>query len=395
MEYKNSMGKRSEKMKLTANSGQNKFFESFKEETMRVLKLQEVQDILVGCTILGTGGGGSLDEGLEAVNKAYEKGYEFKLLDFNEIDDEKYYINPYFCGTVSPKEEKKELGNELVMAVKALEDYMSVKFSGVVSIEYGGGNTGQAMAAAAEMGKYIVDADAAGRAVPELQFSTYYVTDKPLYPFSVATKYGDIGIFPYVKDDSRAEALSRFMAVGSEGSVGMADHPIKGENLKKSVIPNALSYAGLVGKAQRESIENGLDPVEEIIRYANGHLLFEGVVMEGTEWCIKDGFTVGTINIKGKGYYLNDEFKIWYKNENMISWKNGKQFVTCPDLICVVDNETGYPITNPNCRIGDKVAVLGFEAHDLWKTEKGLGILNPRFFGFDMDCKFIKDCKDI
>lgn len=353
---------------------------------MKILSLQEIEDILVGCTILGTGGGGSLDEGLEAVRGAFNKGYEFKLLDFNDVHDEKYYINPYFCGSVSPKEEKKELSNELVMAVKALEEYMNVEFDGVVSIEYGGGNTGQAMAAAAEMGKYIVDCDAAGRAVPELQFSTYFVTNKPIYPFSVATRFGDIGIFPKVRDDARAEALSRFMAVGSEGSVGMADHPIKGNLLKESVIPYALSYAGKVGKAQREAVEKGLNPIDEIIGTANGYLLFKGVVSDA-QWGKKDGFTVGTISIDDK----KDNFKIWYKNENMISWKNDIPFVTCPDLICVIDNATGYPITNPNCKVGDEVAVVGFEAHDLWKTEKGLSILNPRFFGFDMDCRYIKN----
>lgn len=358
---------------------------------MKVLSILDLKDILVGCTILGTGGGGSLDEGLEAVENAYNQGYEFKLLDFDEIHDDKYYINPYFCGSVSPNEEKNELGNELVIAVEALEKYMNVSFDGIVSIEYGGGNTGQAMAAAAEMGKYIVDCDAAGRAVPELQFSTYFVTDKPIYPFSVATKFGDIGIFPKVRDDERAEALSRFMAVGSEGNIGMADHPIKGNLLRNSVIPNALSYAGKVGKAQRESLEKGIDPIQEIIKVGNGHLLFEGTVKDGTAWDKKDGFTVGTIYIDGINKYEDDILKIWYKNENMISWKNGEPYVTCPDLICVVDNKTGYPITNPNCKVGQDIAVLGFGCHDLWKTEKGLSILNPRFFGFDIDCGYIKD----
>lgn len=357
---------------------------------MKVLNIQEVEDILVGCTILGTGGGGSLNEGLDAVRNAFDKGFDFKFMDFDDIKDDAYYINPYFCGSVSPDEEKNELSNELIMAVRSLEDYMKICFDGVVSIEYGGGNTGQAMAAAAEMGKFIVDCDAAGRAVPELQFSTYFITDKPICPFSVATKYGDVAIFPHVKDDLRAEALSRYLAVASEGSVGMADHPIKGELLKKSVIPGALSYAGKVGKARREAVENNNDPIEEIIKAADGYLLFEGSVSHA-DWQKKNGFTVGTISLDGLGFYSNNNFKIWYKNENMISWKNDEPYVTCPDLICIVDNVSGYPITNPNCKIGDNVAVLGFKAHDLWKTEKGLNILNPRFFGFDMDCGFINE----
>ena len=37
------------------------------------LTLQEIKDTLVGCTILGTGGGGSLESGLEAVEKSLER----------------------------------------------------------------------------------------------------------------------------------------------------------------------------------------------------------------------------------------------------------------------------------------------------------------------------------
>ena len=46
---------------------------------MKKLTLQEIKDTLVGCTILGTGGGGSLESGLEAVEKAWNAGHEFKL----------------------------------------------------------------------------------------------------------------------------------------------------------------------------------------------------------------------------------------------------------------------------------------------------------------------------
>lgn len=358
---------------------------------MRLLNIQEVKDILVGCTILGTGGGGSLEDGLKAVMSAFELGCEFKLLNFSEIKDDAWYVNPYYCGSVRPDDSSsEELGKELVSAVQILERYMGVTFDGIVSIEYGGGNTGQAMAAAAVTEKYIVDGDAAGRAVPELQFSTYYLTDKPIYPFSVATKFGDEAVFPKVRDDARAEALSRFLAVGSEGSVGMADHPIKGMELKNSIIPGALSYAGRVGRAQREAVNEGLDPVDKIIKAADGFLMFKGTVTDRTEWAVKDGFTVGTVCINDQD---GNELKVWYKNENMVSWLNGEPYITCPDLICIVDSGTGYPITNPNCKAGDIVAVLAFEANELWSTSKGKSILNPKFFGFDMNCSYVKDFK--
>ena len=43
---------------------------------MRKLDYQEVSDILTGCTILGTGGGGSLQSGLAAVEKEFGEGKE-------------------------------------------------------------------------------------------------------------------------------------------------------------------------------------------------------------------------------------------------------------------------------------------------------------------------------
>ena len=357
---------------------------------MKQLSLQEIKDILVGCTILGTGGGGSLEKGLESVTKEWEAGHKFNLMAFDEINDNGYYANPYYCGTIVPKGDKSQKrGDEIATSVKALEEYMGVNFEGLVSIEYGGGNTGEAMAAAARTGKYIVDADAAGRAVPELQFSTYYVTGNPITPFSVGTAYGDMAIVTQVEDDSRAEALSRYMAIGSGGLVGMTDHPIKGDKLKHAVIPNALTFAGSVGRAQREAVENGTDPIQAILTAGNGKLLFQGTVSGETEWGIKEGFTVGNIHIAGQGDYQNQNARIWYKNENMVMWVNDEVRLTCPDLICVVEKATGYPGTNPNCTDGMEVAVLGFHCHEIWTRDRALEILNPRFFGFDMDCVFL------
>ena len=277
---------------------------------MKKLTLQEIKDTLVGCTILGTGGGGSLESGLEAVEKAWNAGHEFKLLSFDEINDDSYYANPYYCGSIVPKgDTSQKRGDEIATSVKALEEYMGVQFEGLVSIEYGGGNTGAVMAAAARTGKYIVDADAAGRAVPELQFSTYYVTENPITPFSVGTSFGDMAIVTNVENDARAEALSRYMAIGSGGLVGMTDHPIKGDKLRHAVIPNALTYAATVGRAQREAVERGSDPIQAILDTGKGKLLFQGTVTGESEWGIKDGFTVGTIHIAGEGAFRTPDFK--------------------------------------------------------------------------------------
>lgn len=361
---------------------------------MRKLDLQELKDIMVGSSILSTGGGGSMEEGVSVVEAQWNSGKEFIMLDFDEIEDEKYYANPYYCGSMvvdSDIDESVFDGSDIALSLKALEEYMEVDFHGVVSIEYGAGSTGEMMAIAARTGKYIVDADAAGRAVPELQFSTYYITEQPITPLAVGTIYGDVAVIPQVKNDARAEALTRFMAVGTHGAVGMTDHPIKGKDLRGSVIPGALTKAQKVGQAQREALESGKDPIKTILEVANGKLLFTGRVTKETEWENKDGFTIGNIHLEGLDSSIGHKGRVWYKNENMMFWIDDEVRLTCPDLICVVERKTANPISNPGCEDGMEVCVLGFPSHELWKTERGLGILNPRFFGFDYDCVFLED----
>lgn len=362
---------------------------------MRTLNLEEMKDIMMGCAIMGTGGGGSVSEGLMVVEREWKAGKEFKLLDFEEIEEDSWYASPYYCGCMVPEEEEVEAnlfdGTDIELSVDALEKYMNTDFHGLVSIEYGAGNTGEVMAVAASMGKYIVDADAAGRAVPELQFSTYYVTGQPITPLAVGTIYGDIALIPKVKEDARAEALTRFMAVGTNGTVGMTDHPITGKNLKTSVIPGAITKAQTVGRARREAEEAGKDPIAAILEAADGKLLFSGVTSLECNWENKDGFTFGNLYIDGTGRDEGHKGRVWYKNENMMFWVDDELRLTCPDLICVLDTKTGIPLTNPNGKEGMELCVVGFSCHELWKTERALEILNPRFFGFDEDCMFLED----
>ena len=177
----------------------------------------------------------------------------------------------------------------------------------------------------------------------------------------------------------------RSLSIVSGGMVGVVDHPLRGKDLRNSVIPGALSYAQSVGKVQREALKDGRDPVKGIMKVAKGYLLFNGTVKKDTEWKNKGGFTLGTIQIEGKEDFIGKNFKIWFKNENVICWLDEEILVTVPDLICVVETDTGYPITNPFCKKDMLVSVLGFKAPSFWRTKRGLSILNPLFFGFDVD----------
>lgn len=354
---------------------------------MKKLTKQNIIDILYGCAVLGTGGGGSLKEGLEIMEGDYDK--DIFLIPLDEIPDDAMVATPYGCGAPpldgenEPEEYKNltHIDSPALVAFRHLEDYFGQKFFAVSSTELGGANTADAIHVACELGLPIIDGDPAGRSVPELQHTTYFVKDVPITPMAVATMFGDVVVIKEAVDDFRAEKLTRALAVASNNLVGVTDHPTTGAIIKKSVIPNAISYAMEIG----EIIRTSDNIAEDIIKAKSGKMLFKGVVKE-MPWECTGGFNVGEIILDGLYEYEKDIYKIWFKNENIVSYLNGVVDISVPDLICMISKD-GTPITTPNFNQGDEIIIFALPAPEIWKTPRGIDCLGPRSFGFDFDYK--------
>jgi len=102
------------------------------------------------------------------------------------------------------------------------------------------------------------------------------------------------------------------------------------------------------------------------------------------DWKIEEGLPIGELIISGTNHYSDHTYRIWYKNEHIVSWIDGQPDVTVPDLICVLDPKTGEAITNPNCQQEMDVAIIGYPAPALWRTPRGLELFGPTHFGFDI-----------
>lgn len=73
------------------------------------------------------------------------------------------------------------------------------------------------------------------------------------------------------------------------------------------------------------------------------------------------------------------------KNENLVARLDGAVQATIPDLICVLDADSGMPVTNPNYRAGQKVVVILIRAPDAFTTARGLEAFGPRYAGLDQE----------
>lgn len=347
---------------------------------MKTLKEEDLENILLGCTVLGTGGGGDLKKGLERIKKDIEKEKKFRIMSLNEVPDDALVASPYHCGSLTSSGKEAKVPED-ILSFKALQEYFREDFFATVSTELGGGNTATALSVAANMDIPILDGDPAGRSVPELQHSTFFMNNISITPMSVVNKFGDVIIVKKVLDDFRAEKIVRSVAIVSGGTVGVTDHPTRGENLKTSLIPNTISYAEKIGAALKKTRD-----YKKVAEVGGGYILFKGEVVD-SPWKDKGGFTVGEIYIEGTGEYNGSKYRVWYKNENLMAWRDNKIDIITPDLICILLEKDSMPITNPNCKKGDEVVVIGYPAPKEWKTKKGIEILGPKSFGFD--CKYV------
>lgn len=360
---------------------------------MRKLNKENLLDIIYGCAILGTGGGGSLDEGLRKIDEALDAGKEFRLADFSDLGGDDIVGTPYACGAISPLTEDeikkyarlKETNESFyILCMKQLERFLGREVSAVISTELGAGNTATALYVGAMTGRPVMDGDPAGRSVPALQHSTYFLHGVPMCPMSVMNRFGEGAVFTNVFDDERGEDMVRALAVVSQNTIAVMDHVNTAEVIGSSVIRGAISHAEAVGHAYRTAKAAGEDYVKAATQAGNGKMMFAGTVTESA-YETRDGYTYGDTVIEGSGEYAGHTLRIWYQNENIISWLDGEFFVTVPDLICVFDLDNGIPQLNPFARVGEKVAVTALPAPEEWKTQRGLEVFGPRSFGYDVD----------
>lgn len=353
---------------------------------MKTLDMETLRDILVGCAFLGTGGGGSLEKGITSVTADLKAGREIRLAQLDELAQDAWVATPYYCGSLAPSGKTVFAGaaagydgRECELAVKVLEEHLGASIGATVATELGGGNTAAAFSVAARLGLPVVDGDGAGRSVPDLQHSTYFVAGVPIAPMGIANKFGDTVLVESVVDDFHAEALVRAMAVASGGHVGVADHPGRIGEVRKGLVERSITFSQRVGEAIRAKSK---DLTDALLHATGGFLLFQGVVAADCKYEDREGFTYGEIAIRGEDRDRGKRYRIWFKNENIISWRDGKVDVTTPDLICVIDPDHREPILNPWAKRGQHVVVFGLPAPAIWRTPRGVEAFGPKYFGF-------------
>ncbi|KAJ9223956.1 hypothetical protein DTO169C6_3576 [Paecilomyces variotii] len=362
-----------------------------------------------GCYVLGCAGGGSPFGEYIRIRDQIRQGYTIRVIDATALEDDAVV---YWGGHMgSPAVSVERLANdETEQAVLELMEYLGhKKIDAFMDLEIGGANGLQALALSSTKnhGCPVVDADFMGRAYPTYWQTTICIYEKnPLVPCALASGDGKTILMTKTTNDEIVDRALRAACAEMGSRVGKAAKPTSKHSIINYSVLNTVSLAWRIGRTiSRAAATNTVSTVaEQMIDECGGpeaaKILFRGKIVSVERRLFK-GHSYGEITIQqvqsGEQEDVSTStpavatggvLKIPFKNENIyakhVADDGTETYVaTVPDLISVLDTQSGRALGVPEFRYGVMVTVLGITCSPRWTdTPKGLEIGGPGAFGY-------------
>jgi DUF917 family protein len=352
----------------------------------------ELGDLLRGTNFLSASGGGEPDVQRELLLDDLARGVSLTWTPLDELDDDALICTACFSGSIAPETftaspeadliaGAERIKRPMVASVQALETELGRKIDAICSIEIGGINTCAVLDAAANLEIAMVDGDYAGRAIPELHATTPHLYGVKVLPWASVDEFGNEIVIRKAASNAFAERIGKHLALASFGLIGCALVALSAREVRRIYVPGTITESQAVGRSIREARDVGADPVRAAAKALSGWVLFRGRIV-AREWR-NTGYMEGTHEIEGEGDFAGHRLKLWFKNENHVSWLDGAEYVASPDLMEVCDATTGEPLVNTYLQEGDRVAVVAAKRRDVWDSPAGLATLGPAHFGWN------------
>lgn len=354
-----------------------------KDPTMaRDLTIDDLDDLAMGAAVLGTGGGGDPYIGKLMARTAMSGRGPVRLLAFDDLADDALVVPSAMIGAPTVMLEKLPSGKEAIAAFQALESYLGRRIDATMPIEIGGMNSMMPFTVAAELGLPLVDGDGMGRAFPEIQMVTQTIAGITASPMALSDEKGNSLILNTITN-RWGETFARTATVQMGAAALMAVFPMSGADVKRACIPGTLTLIGDIGRAIREAHAAKRDAIAAVCAVTGGAPVWTGKVGD-IERRTVGGFARGTARVEGSGEHAGRTLDVEFQNEFLVARVGDEALVTTPDLITMLDAETGEPITTESLRYGFRVVVLGIPCHSLWRTPMGQELAGPAYFGYDL-----------
>ncbi len=346
----------------------------------RTIEIDELPDIARGCSVLGAGGGGEAYTATLMAIQAIEENGPVELVSYDDLPQDAMIMSCGFLGAPTVTIEKLSSGDEGAYLREEVERLWSKPVAAVMCAEIGGSNGMAPLTWAARMGLPVLDADGMGRAFPEVQMVTMELAGISAQPAIVVDERGHRAVFHEVYGEW-AERLERAVAIACGGIAASAEYTMTVAQARTATVPGTVTLAGEIGRAISGALD---DPVDSVIAATGAARLLEGKIVDVANR-IEGGFVRGRITIEGMRADAGRTLEIDIQNEYLLARVDGELRAVAPDLITLLDEQTGEAIHTERLRYGQRLVAIAIPCPPVWRTEAGLRTAGPGAFGFDVD----------
>lgn len=320
------------------------------------LNEHDAEATVLGGAVLGGGGGGSIQDGLERATLAVRLGSPV-LVSLDELNENDLVMTASVVG--APAAADKYLRPvDHVKAAHLLLGKRPFRLSGIIANENGAGSGVNGWLQAALLGVPMVDAPANGRAHPTGLMGAMGLHRVKDYLSIQAAAGGNPETGRYLELVAegvlqQTANLIRYASVQAGGVVAVARDPVTAAYLKKHAAPGGTSQAIRVGEALLQSRSHGPQAMIKAVTSAlGGEIALQGEIID-LRLETTGGYDVGTLTVQGD---RRGELTFW--NEFMTLESEGKRLATFPDLMTLLSLDQGLPISSAEAKKGQRVGVL-------------------------------------
>ena len=351
------------------------------------IDVADLDDIATGGAILGTGGGGDPYIGKLMAQEAIRRHGTVRLVDVDGFADDALIAPVCMMGAPTVMTEKLPQGEEIVIALRKLEKFMGRKVDGLLCGEAGGINSTTPFVAAAATGLPLIDGDGMGRAFPELQMTTFGMHGVSATPMVLGDDKGNSVVLETI-NNRWTERLARSATVDMGGSALLAFYPMSGAMAKKvdrarhaEPLRRSRPHAARGARAPRRSGRG--DPRrarrrDHLQRPRQGRAAAHGRRLRA-----RRGRHRGARRLSRAR-----RLRIAFQNEFLIAERDGADDRH--------DARHDHAARSRDRRARDRGRdalrhprrrARPIPAPTHWRTPKGLELVGPRYFGYDLDYK--------
>ncbi len=340
----------------------------------------ELPDLATGCAVLGAGGGGDPRTGLLMALQAMEEHGPVRLVSFDDLPGDGVVMPCGGVGAPTVSIEKFGNGGEGRRLRDRVEQLLDRPVVALMPSEIGGTNGMIPIVWAVELGLPVLDADGMGRAFPEMQQVSMHVAGISPNPCVMTDERGNTLVIETV-GGRWIERVVRAVAVEFGARACSTEYLLTVDQAREATVPGTITLARRIGELLHGAQS---DPVCELLAELDGFRLVQGKVVD-VERRTTGGFVRGSAFIEGLADDAGRALRLEIQNENLVALEDGRVLASVPDIITVLDDESGAAITTERLRYGQRVSVVALRCHPIWRSKRGIATAGPRAFGYDFD----------